>query len=79
MIDPRSNRKATLTVIDIGPRVVGFDGVLGRVKHGEPVHDMGAELRVNLRWRIFALAASERVNRQSYLSSQIRALRSSLN
>ena len=48
-----------LTVVNVGPRVVSLDGVLGRMQHRESEHYVGAVLRVDLRRRILALTASE--------------------
>ena len=37
-----------LTIVDVCPGVVGLDGEAGVVEDREPVHDVGAELRVHI-------------------------------
>ena len=34
------------TVVEVRPWVVGFDDEVGGVEDGEPVHDVGAQLRL---------------------------------
>ena len=47
-----------LTIIDVGPRVVGLYGVGARMKRGEAVDDVGAQVDVNVRRHVLALATT---------------------